>query len=228
MTQLTLNDKREHQSIPVTLPRGDTKAFEGELFRHDLQAAEIQAVKLTVRQVTGTDAGTAVIELTSDQNADQFDYSVDYYIEIQLNATDTEALRVNERYVYGIEITDFSNRIYTPFTGDFSFIDDVVWDDSDTAAYLTRRKLYEYENLVEGVLACANGTLTSVASSSGASTFSVNSIGIFSASDSIVVELDDGTREKHDILSIASSTITLDGTTLGDAVAKGRVVMKVG
>ena len=211
MTQLTIAGKREHVSEPISLPRGDTKAIEAWI--HDLQAAEILAVKFTVRN----EAAVAVVELTSDAHSAQFDYSTDYKIDITLNAVDTVGLPL-AAYKYGIEITDNSNRIYTPFTGIFSLIADVVYDDSASAAYLSRTTLDEYEDAMDSALACVNGTSAVV----------VTAPGIFLVTDDIVVALDDGTREKHAIDTIVSYTLNLDGTTLGDDVAQGNVVMKVG
>ena len=221
MTQLSIAGNREHVSEPISLPRGDTKAIEAWI--HDLQAAEILAVKFTVRN----EAAVAVVELTSDAHSAQFDYSTDYKIDITLNAVDTVGLPL-AAYKYGIEITDNSNRIYTPFTGIFSLIADVVYDDSASAAYLSRTTLDEYEDAMDSALACVNGTRTTAAASSGASAVVVTAPGIFLVTDDIVVALDDGTREKHAIDTIVSYTLNLDGTTLGDDVAQGNVVMKVG
>lgn len=226
MAQLTLSGERTHSTLTLEIPRGDTKTIEGTDATgvdHDLQASEIQYVSFTVRD----SSDTAVVQLTTDAHSSQFDYSTDYKLKITLEKEDTEGLSLTESYTYGIEIIDNSDRVYTPYTGVFSLIDDVVYDDA-TASYLTRTPRSAFESLMAGLLACVNATQTSAAAASGASAIVVDTPGIFTASDSIVIELDGGTREKHDIATIVSSTINLDGTTLGDTVAADNVVIRVG
>lgn len=224
--KLLRNNERRQIPEDIEFVRGDDRDW---TFTHDVDASEISEASFTARN----SSGTAVIELTKDAHSSQWTVSTDEECTLHIASDDTEGLSAGI-YDYDVEFVLVSGEVYTPRYGTLKLIADQTYDD-ETAAYLGRdtRSDYDtavtaYEAFMADILAAVNASQLASDASSGAGSVTVDNAAVFSASDTIIVVLDSGAYDEHDIASIATNTLTLDGTTLSGNAGTDNVVQRVG
>ena len=121
-------------------------------------------------------------------------------------------------YRYAVQLTDLSDRVYTPLKGLMTLAVDVV-DNSGTSPYPSWDTLDDiWEDLVD-LATCGNVSLLTTAIAGGEGTIYVANGAIFTALDSIRVVLTSGAYEDDSIAAggVSGNTLTLAGTIAGVA-----------
>lgn len=206
----------------LELVRNNTRKF---TVTHGLGASS--AIKEAYFVVENSD-GTVIISLDATNHSTQWDLTTDDEATITLLPANSAGLTLASNHKYAVEVRtyDTPERIFTVQKGNFSIIDEVR-DDGTTAAYLSWTTLEDYQTELQGIMAVGDLTQVTTAAASGAGSITVDHIRTIGDTDTIYVQLDDGTYESHTVSGAPSgTTITLTGT-LGDDVAAGNFVRKV-
>lgn len=215
--QLKYSGERLTKIQDYWMPRGDTRQL---TFAHDLGAAA--AVKTARLQVKNS-AGTVLVSLTLADHASQWDFTTDDEGTITFQADDTASVDEGS-HTYGVELTDQSDRVYTPIKGTLTLADDVV-DNTGSSPYPDWDTLDDLETDISQMATCGNLSWLTTAIAGGEGTIYVENGAIFTAADDIRVVLDDGTYEDDTIAAggVSGNTLTLSATIAG-AAAVGNVV----
>jgi hypothetical protein len=122
-----------------------------------------------------------------------------------------------------VQSTRFFNRMVKTFQAQGLHL----WTEAEAILFVDKgTRIYTFPTAYATDPEDFDDTTTSAAASSGDSTITVSAAGNIAVGDFLIIELDDGTRQKTTVGAISSTTITLPvGTTLTDDVASGNEVI---
>lgn len=211
-TQLGYDNERYALQKDMWMMRGDTRHLP---FAHDLGAStSVKTAQLEVE--TNDDAATIVISLTLAVHPSQWNFTTDDQGVILISAVDTASITLGS-YRYAIQLTDLSDRVYTPQFGILTLENDVV-NNSGTSPYPSWDTLEDLEDDIEQMATCGNLSWLTVAATGGSqATLDVQNGAIFTATDNIRLVLDNGSYEDDVVDSVSDNEITLTGTIAGEA-----------
>ena len=211
--QLTYDGERKTKIENYWFPRGDTRELS---FEHDL--GPVGAIKTAALELeTNNTAATTVVALTLADHSSQWNFTTDGEGVVTFTADDTATIAAGD-YRYAVQLTDLSDRVYTPLKGLMTLAVDVV-DNSGTSPYPSWDTLDDiWEDLVD-LATCGNVSLLTTAIAGGEGTIYVANGAIFTALDNIRVVLDSGLYEDDSIAAggVSGNTLTLAGTIAGVA-----------
>lgn len=226
MTQLQYQGEMDYQgSIELEMIAGNRRDY---IFLHpDVNAAEISLAQFVASN------GSNEVEISSDALPAQVTIADGQTTITWLNA-DTAGLSGSFPFQFKLTLT--SGAEFTPIPGTLKITADLI-DDAAVASYLSRVKRSEFDALLvleqavqANVMSAANITQLTSAAASGASTITVDSVAQLTAGDTIIVVLDSGAYDEHNIAAggITGYVVTLDATTLSGDAAAGNIVQRVG
>lgn len=199
-------------------------------FRHDMGAGtNIEEALFYLRD---TDDDVVVLAITLEDNASQWTWPEDDNGKLAITAANTKELTADGNYEHGILLKDTSGRYLSPTFGGYAIIDEVVHEGGQTNAPLTWATRQELQDSLSQQLAASGAALVLTAAAASATsietddiTDAIIAVGITAGND-LYIALDAGSQvvANADISDVTDGVITLDGDTLDDTVAAGRLV----